>query len=402
MRYLFGIFRLDAERRELKADGRLVELEPQVFDVLEFLLRHRDRVVGRDELLATVWAGRMVSETAVGVRINAARQAIGDDGKAQRWIKTLMRRGFRFVGDVVQECDEHAQQPRPVSHFELLPPPPRRKVRYCRTADGVNIAYSSLGRGDALIRLPSMFNHLEFDWQNPLRAPLIHALRGACRQIRYDGRGTGMSDRDVATISFDGFLSDIEAVTRELRLSRYGLLGISSGAPIAIAHAARYPERVSHLILHGAYAVGRNRRGTVRESDLARARESLLRHGWGDVNSAYLRAYSSMFMPNAQPEQIRWLAAQQREATSAEVAVRLRRAWVDIDVHALLPKLKVPTLVLHCRHDAIVPYDEGRKIAAAIAGAKFVTIESENHIPQHTEPEWPRFVAEISGFLRGR
>lgn len=388
LQYVFENYTLDTARRELNCDGRTVPVEPQVFDLLEFLICNRERVVSRDDVLAAVWNGRIVSESALTTRMNAARVAIGDSGEAQRLIKTLPRKGFRFIGGVREQ-----QGPSPAACEG------DQNIKFCRTSDGFSIAMAMVGSGLPLVRATTWLNHLEFEWQDPIRSPMLHFFANRFRLIRYDGRGNGLSDNDVTELSIETFLRDLEAVVDATKLTRYALMGISQGAATAIAHAARHPDRVTKLVLFGAYALGRNKRLSKRELETAEAYVTLMRHGWGDENSSFIRMFSTLSVPNATPEQIRSFANLQRIATSPENAVRLRRACDDIDVVNLLPKISVPTLVLHCRHDHVVPYDEGRRVAAGIPNARFVTLESENHMPQPDDPAWPKFVGEIERFL---
>ncbi len=250
-----------------------------------------------------------------------------------------------------------------------------------------------------MVRTPTWFNHLEFDWRVQFRGALYRFLAERVRLIRYDGRGNGLSDRYVPDISFAGFERDLEAVVDALRLPRYALLGISQGASIAIAHAVRHPDRVSHLVLNGAYARGRNKRGSAKDHETGQAQLTLMRHGWGDEHSAYLKTFSTLYFPSASTEEIQALAQLQRMAMSAETAVRLRLACDDIDVADLLPRISVPTLVLHSRHDNAVPFAEGERLAAAIPHARFVALESDNHVPLPDEPAWPPFRSAIEAFL---
>jgi pimeloyl-ACP methyl ester carboxylesterase len=195
------------------------------------------------------------------------------------------------------------------------------------------------------------------------------------------------------------FARDLETVVDALALERFALLGISQGGAIAISYALRHPERVSKLILFGAFAQGRNKRGSEAEKEMAAAFVSMLRHGWGDEHSAFMQAFASVFIPKGSAEQIKWFADLQRMTTSAENAVRIRKACDDIDITDLLPKLRIPTLVLHCRHDNVAPFDQGRLLASAIPNARFVTLESDNHVVLSGEPAWPRLLEEIRSFL---
>ncbi len=390
MRYSFDDCLLDIDRRELSKGGELVATEPQVFDLLVFLLRHRDRVVSRDDLIEGVWNGRIVSESALASRINAARRAIGDDGAAQKLIKTIVRKGFRFVGEV-REDEAGAHAPVPLA----------QSISFCRTSDGVNIAVATVGNGPILVKTANWLNHLEHDWQSPIWLPMLQRLAARFRLVRYDGRGNGLSDRDVADISQDGFVRDLDAVIDTLDADRFALLGLSQGAAAAVTFAARHPNRVSRLVLYGAYAQGRNRRGSSEDATTAQAVLAMMQQGWGHADSAFMRAFSSLYLPNASREQVKSFADMQRLSTSGEIATRLRIACDDIDIIDLLPKIKVPTLVVHARHDQVAPLEQGRLIAAQIPGAKFITIDSENHVPVPGDPAWDRLMSEIEAFAAG-
>jgi DNA-binding winged helix-turn-helix (wHTH) protein/pimeloyl-ACP methyl ester carboxylesterase len=385
---------LDPGRRELRCEGALVAVEPQVFDLLVFLIRNRERVVSKDDLIAGVWDGRIVSDSTLTSRINAARRAIGDSGEQQRLIRTVARKGIRFVGEV-REGEMPSELSAPV-----LAPARNQEVRFCRTADGINLALATVGDGSPLIKVANWLTHIEYDWESPIWAPLLQQLAVHSRLIRYDGRGNGLADRDVAEISFPAFVRDLKTVVDAAGVERPALLGISQGAAVAIAFAVQHPERVSKLILFGGYAQGRNKRGSAAEAEMAQAFLTILRHGWGDEHSAFMSAFSSVFFPNGTPQHIKWLVDLQRVTTSPENAARIRKTCDDIDVVELLPKVQVPTLVLHCRHDNVAPLEQGRLIAASIPHAKFVTLESDNHVVLAHEPAWAKLVGEIEAFLK--
>jgi DNA-binding winged helix-turn-helix (wHTH) protein/pimeloyl-ACP methyl ester carboxylesterase len=391
MRVFFGPYTLDSGLRELHDGSAVVPVEPQVFDLIEFLIRNRDKVVSRDDLIENVWNGRIVSESTLATRINAARKAIGDDGAAQKLIKTVARKGFRFVGDISENGAASASS-------RAAAGTPAQKVIFCRTSDNVNIAVATVGEGPALLKTANWLNHLENDWHSPIWSPMLKRLASGFEVSRYDGRGTGLSDRDVTDISLPAFERDLEAVVEKLALRKFSLIGMSQGASTAIVHAVKHPERVSKLILYGAYAQGRNRRASPDEAVTAQTVLAMMRAGWGQEDSAFMRAFSSLYLPNGTREQIREFADLQRASTSAELAVRLRVACDDIDVVEYLPRVTVPTLVLHARRDQVVPVEEGRSIAAKIPGARFVTLESENHVPLPGEPAWEQLLSEIEAF----
>ena len=395
MQFQFGEFVLDIDRRELRCRAEPVAIEPQVFDLLVYLIRERERVVSKDDLIAAIWGGRIVSESTLASRINAARKALGDSGEAQGLIRTIPRKGFRFVGEV-NGAEAATPEPKPEA-----PPTPShvQDVTFCRTEDGIRLAVASVGQGEPLVKAANWLTHVEYDWESPVWSAFLHRLAERRRLIRYDGRGNGLSDRDIDDISFDAFVRDLECVVDAAGISRGALLGISQGAAVAIGYAVRHPERVSKLVLHGGYAQGRSKRGTPDDAEMARAFISIMRHGWGDEHSAFMRAFSSVYLPTGSPEQIKWFCDLQRITTSADNAVKIRAACDDIDVVELLPQIQVPTLVCHSRNDSVVPLEQGRLIAAAIPGAKFVTLESDNHMVLPGEPAWTRLVSEIETFL---
>jgi pimeloyl-ACP methyl ester carboxylesterase/DNA-binding winged helix-turn-helix (wHTH) protein len=392
VQYLFENQRLDANRRELRRDGELIAVEPQVFDLLLYLVQNRDRVVTKDDMIASIWEGRIVSDSTLDSRINAARQAIGDSGKQQRLIRTSARKGFRFVGELVeQNLDTQAAD---VKH--TLPSHVQQRVHFCTASDGVRIAYALAGQGMPLVKAANWLNHLEYDWQSPIWSHLLHALAAEYQLIRYDERGNGLSDWDVDDISFEGFVRDLESVIEATSLKRFALLGISQGCAFSVAYAVRHPERVSHMILYGGFARGRRKRDASQAETLM----ALVRQGWGQENPAFRQFFTSLFVPEGTAEQMQWLNDLQRITTSPKNAVRIMAATGDIDVSDLLPRVHVPTLVLHCRDDAVHPFDQGRQLAAGIPGARFVALEGRNHLLLENEPAWGRFLDEIKTFLR--
>jgi DNA-binding winged helix-turn-helix (wHTH) protein/pimeloyl-ACP methyl ester carboxylesterase len=396
MIFTFGSCEIDCDRRELRRHGAVTHVEPQVFDVLVHFVQHQDRVVSKDELVRAVWEGRFVSDDTITSRVSAARRAIGDSGAEQRLIRTVPRRGFRFVGAA---CDRNVRpgpdvRPTPSDGSSL-----QQSVRFCRASDHVHLAVATTGRGMPLVKTANWLNHIEFDWHSPVWSPLFSRLAAQCRLVRYDERGIGLSDRDVPEFSFESFVHDLETVVDECGLQRFALLGISQGVPVSIAYAVRHPERVSRLILCGGFAKGWHRRGSA--SDVARAEASvtLIREGWGQDNPAARQMFTSLIVPDATHEEMQWFNELERISASAETAIRLLRVIGDIDITELLPRVAVPTLVLHSRGDARVPFEHGLSLARAIPNARFVALESKNHLILSHERAWPRFIDEICGFL---
>ena len=400
MLFCFAAHTIDPTRREVRLRDEVVHVEPQVFDLLLYLIENRDRVVSKNELFAAVWQGRIVSDTTLSSRISAARRAIGDTGEKQAFIRTVPRRGFLFRGDQVELMEDAAT---PISTAHVFPQevdaPGRQKVTFCRTSTGLNLAVASVGDGPPLVKTANWLTHIDYDWQSPFHRPLFECLSRDNKLVRYDARGTGLSDRDAQNISFDAFVSDLETVVDALALERFSLLGMSQGAAVAVAYAARHPKRVNKLVLHGGYAQGRKRRGSVADEEQAQAFSTLMRYGWGQDHSAFMQAFTSIYVPKGTPEQVRWFTDLMRISTSAEMAVRIRDACDQIDVVDLLPKIRAPTLVTHSRYDHVAPFEQGRLLATSISGAMLVALESINHTILPDEPAWTTWTSEIEGFL---
>jgi class 3 adenylate cyclase/pimeloyl-ACP methyl ester carboxylesterase len=276
----------------------------------------------------------------------------------------------------------------------------KQQINYCRAFDGVRLAWSKVGAGPPLVKTANWMNHLEFDWEGSIISHLFVALARDFTLVRYDARGNGLSDWDVENVSLDAWVSDLEAVVDAAGLDRFPLWGMSQGCAINIAFAVRHPERVTHLILSGGFARGRYRRATNRlELEKAKALATLIRAGWGDDSPAFRQLFSSMFMPHGTKEQIEKFAERQRRTTSPECAYRYFETVSDFDVRDLLPKVSVPTLVMHVRGDQVQPFEAGRELAAGIPGAHFVALQGENHIPLENDPATPRMLEEIKLFL---
>jgi class 3 adenylate cyclase/pimeloyl-ACP methyl ester carboxylesterase len=272
-------------------------------------------------------------------------------------------------------------------------------VRFCTSPDGVQIAYASVGSGPPLVKAPNWMSHLEYDWKSPVWRHLMQELASDRTLIRFDQRGNGLSDRQVDDISFDRFVQDLETVVDAVGLDRFPLLGISQGCATSVAYAVRNPDRVSALVLYGGYSLGRKRARSAAEAEKADAYVTMIRHGWGQDNPSFRQLFTSAFMPDATPDQVNWFNELQRVSAAPEVAARIQTANNNIDVSELLPQVQVPTLVLHVRDDGIVPFESGRRLAASIPNARFVSLEGRNHLMLEDEPAWTRFVSEVQNFL---
>ena len=402
MIYIFDNYTLDGNKRELRDREVVIQLQPQVFDLLEFLLRNRDRVVSKDEMLAAVWGGRIVSESTLASRINAARSAIGDNGQDQRLIRTFLRKGARFVGlarEVQASGVAGTAKPERLADGSASGPSalPRQAVTFSQTDDGTNLAVASVGSGPVLVRAAHWGTHVEYDLQNPLTSPLLRRLAGHFHLVRYDGRGTRLSDWSVGEISLETFLDDLETVVDSLALERFALLGMHSGAAVSIAYAVRHPQRVSKLVLFGGYAQGHQQRNLSRDADLAKAMTVVL--GSSQEHPVFIRAFSSLWLPSGTPEQVEWFMDLARVSHSSESQAKFGMAVGKIDVIDLLPMVKVPTIVFHCIRDNLIPFSQGRLLACSIPNARFVPLDSENHALLSREPAWITMMEEMEAFL---
>jgi pimeloyl-ACP methyl ester carboxylesterase/DNA-binding winged helix-turn-helix (wHTH) protein len=390
--YHFGPFYLDVRERRLSRGDEVIPLRLKVFDTLLVLVENAGRLVTKQELLDSVWPETTVEENNLNHNVSVLRKALGERATGQQYIETVPRVGYRFVAPVDAAVPQTGASAASLAKA-------RQEIRYCTTSDGVRLAYATSGDGPPLVKASNWLTHLDFEWESPIWRHWYAALSRHHRLVRYDERGNGMSQRDVPDVSFDTWVRDLETVVDAAGLDQFPLLGISRGGPIAIAYAARHPERVTRLVLYGAFAVGVNHYGTPEQIEARRAFTSLVRLGWGLSNPAFCKTFTCRFLPEATPEHEKWFDELQRVSTSPENAARLMERDGDIDVRPLLSQVRTPTLVIHCDHDHAVVPERGRLLAASIPGARYVSLPSANHLLLEEEPAWSQFLAELGLFL---
>lgn len=399
MTYVFGDSEIDVDRYEVRRGGHAVSVEPQVFEVLRYLVEHRDRLVTKEELLDNVWGDRFVSESALTSRIKDARRAVGDDGQLQQVIRTVHGRGYRFVAEVSAPAEAEGAGAGSTTELERAAPLDQ-EVRFCRAADGTRLAYATVGRGPALVKAANWLSHLDYDWESPVWQHWWRELTQRYQLLRYDDRGCGLSDWVTAGYDLDTWVSDLATVVDAADLDRFALLGVSRGGPVAVAYAVRYPERVSRLVLYGTSSQGRRLRATspdqLAEADV---QIQLARLGWGSDIPAFRQVFAAQFIPHGTRELWDQFDELQRRTTSASNAAAYLAASTNLDATPYAPLVKAPTLVLHARGDRRVPLEAGRRFAGLIPDARFVTFEGDNHILLEDEPAWPRFLDELDRFL---
>ena len=369
---LAGSLELDETLFELRQNGHAVLLEPQAFDVLLHLVRHHDRVVPKEELMDEVWGGRFVSETAVTSRIKQVRRALGDDGHAQRIIRTLHGRGYRFVAEVAEMTETAEREPPapPAGSVERRPP-----VRYT-TSDGLHIAYQITGGGDRdIVLIPGFVSHLDLDWDDPRHAYFLDRLGSMGRLVRFDKRGTGMSDRPQGVPDLETRMHDVLAVMDAAGSEQAVVLGYSEGGPMALLLAATHPERVSSLVLYGAYA----RRTWAPD------------HPWGwdpDARVAYTEKLVTtwdweadllMRCPSGDRAMQQWWSRRMRAAATPTTVRALMEMNALVDVRALLPTVAAPTLVVNRTGDPLCRPEEAAYIAERVPGATLRLLEGADH-----------------------
>lgn len=275
----------------------------------------------------------------------------------------------------------------------------KQKIRLCTAHDGVRLAYAVSGSGPVLIKVGNWLTHLEFDLKSPVWGYLLEALSRDYTLVRYDQRGTGLSDWDVDSLTFEDQVRDLEAVVAAAGFEHFALLCISQGTPVGITYAARHPERVSQLILHGGYARGwRKRSSAAVHIEESETMMKLMEIGWGKNDPAWRQFFTSQFIPHGTPEQHDWFNELQRVSTSPANAVRMLRDFHEVDASPLLSQVRCPTLVLHATRDLRVPFAEGRLIAGGIEQSRFVPLDSDNHLMVEQDPTWLRWQDEVREF----
>jgi pimeloyl-ACP methyl ester carboxylesterase/DNA-binding CsgD family transcriptional regulator len=275
-----------------------------------------------------------------------------------------------------------------------------QRIQFCTSNDGVRIAFATAGHGPPLVRVNNWFTHLDIDWESPVWRHWLEAFTDRRMLVRYDPRGSGLSDRDATDFSIDAWVADLEAVVDELDLHRFPLIGLCQGSSVAIAFAARYPERVSRLVLYSGYLHGAYVDGVGEKiARQARMLSQMIEVGWGRESGAFREVFANLLMPDGGREQLKWIGELQRRSASPETACRLWDAFHAFDIRDEAPKITMPTLVFHARGDGMVPFEAGRSLAAMIPNARFVPLESKNHILLPREKAWTTFRRELDEFL---
>jgi len=396
MVYQFGRFQLDVAERRLHRDNELIPLRAKIFDTLCLLVENHGRLLRKDEMMSQLWPDSVVEENNLDHNISRLRHALGEGTNGDKFIETVPRQGYRFIAEVRKEQEPKLHALHPALPINDLP---EQDIRFFTTSDGVRLAYTVGGSGPPLIRAIDWLNHLDFEWKNPSRRQWFSEIMRHHTLLRYDQRGSGLSDWNVEDFSFERSLLDFEELIEATGFDQFSIIGSCQGGPIGAAYAARHPERVTKLILYGAFGRGWPAPGSM-ITEQFHAMLTLIRHGWGQNNPAFRQLWTTLFSPDASLAEAEWMNEFQRITSSPESAARMLAEFPLVDIMDLLPKVACPTLVIHSQDDAVVPSQEGSLMASRIRGARFVELPSRNHEVIPSEPAWEKFIDEISKFMQ--
>ncbi len=390
MEYRFAGCVLDTSRHRLTRDGEEVHVEPQVFELLKLLAERPGEVVTRDDIIGTVWNGRIVSDAAISARISAARAAVGDDGKAQAVIRTVQRVGLQLVVPV---------EAGPVEGDRKAAPELRQRIRYATSRDGTRIAWAQSGSGPPVLRAGHHVTNLERDWQSYIWRPEFERLSAAHTLVRYDIRGSGLSDALTPGAGIEQHVADMAAVIDAAGLDRFGMITTLQSTPVSVRYIAENPGRVTRLVVQCGYIRGRAHRENAPADPDSDPSIALLRQGWGDPANGYMRAWTSMFVPDATREELTEFIELMGAAAGPDHIVEQRRVVDTLEAEAYLGRVDVPTLVIHPRNCAAHPLAEGQRVARGIPGAELMVIECANVVCMPSEPVWEDQIAATLSFL---
>lgn len=276
-----------------------------------------------------------------------------------------------------------------------------RDIRFVAAPDGVQLATARYGAGPPLIKAATWLTHIDRVEPGSVHEALITEFAQRHTYVEYDTRGCGLSQRRVDDISVESWVADLEAVADAYGREPFTLLAFTCAVGVAVEYAARHPERVRSLILFGGFATSYHSTShpdpnVRREGDLMLELAAL---GWGNSSPACRQVFVSRFLPEATPAQWKAFDELQRATATPDVAVRQLRAMYSMNVKEAAARVRCPALVLHPKDDEMVRFEQGRRLASLIPGARFVPVPGRNHIPFPHEPAWDAFVRETREFL---
>jgi pimeloyl-ACP methyl ester carboxylesterase/DNA-binding winged helix-turn-helix (wHTH) protein len=394
--YTFGPFRLEPDERRLLRDRKLLPLAGKAFDALLVLVQGAGMLQTQRTLFARLWPDVVVDPNNLQYQISVIRRVLGSTPDVE--IETVRGQGYRLVADIRRGATDKAT-PRAKATSHVSAAFGRQRSYICKSADGARLAYALVGSGPPLIHAAHWLGHLELDWENPVWASWLDLLGKDRCLVRYDARGHGLSDRDLPSLTFESLVSDLGAVFDAAGIERAPVLGISQGAAVAAAYAARNPGRVSALVLLSGYARGWRVKGDPALIERYEAVVALMRQAWGADNAVVRQMFTTTFFPDCPPHHVDWFNELLRQTTTPANAAQMLSSLGHVDIRRELASIRASTLVLHNRGDMVVPMADGMELASGIPGARFVPLDSKGHFLHPDEPAWERCASELSSFL---
>ena len=399
--------------KALRAGGYEVWWDRQLHGGTEYSI-HIERVLAECHAVVVLWSRNSVAspwvrdEAAVGRDQGKLIPASLDGSEApigfrqyhtialRDWVQSRSRRVPASLHEALgQKVDAIRERNDETNHV----PDHKQEVKFCQTPDGVCLAYSRIGNGPPMVKTANWLNHLELELESPIWGHWFRGLSQFRTLVRYDARGNGMSDWEVRDLTFGAMVSDVATVVDAAEIESFDLIGISQGVPVAVAYAAKYPERVKRMVLVGGFAVGWANSQNAEAIKSWEAMVTLVKTGWGKDNAAFREMLTSMFFPEATPEEVVWWNKLQKASASPEGAHKLIRLLGDIDVRRQLPRISVPTMVMHTRDDAVVPFEAARTMAAQIPGARFIPLDDRSRLLTDHEAAWHKALQHVRNFL---
>lgn len=385
-RYRFSDLTLDVKQHTLVKSGVPVSIEPKVFDLLHLLLKNAGDLVSHDHMIAEIWQGRIVSDSAVSACVSAARRAVGDDGQKQAIIRTVARRGFTFCAPV--DLDQPSKS-RPLS---ALPP----RIQFTQNHEQESLAYALAGSGPPILFTTFGGTSIEADWSSPFFRPLFDALCAQNTLLRFDQIGSGHSDRDMNSVSVASLADDMLRAADAAGFDRFAVFSQSGSALSAVHLAAHHPDRVKALVLNGGYAEGRDLRP---ETSGTQEMFGVISEAWDKPDSSFLLAYSLLYFPEGPLDLAKDIVEIMNASCPAENMLKMRAALNAETVVELLPRVMCPTLIVHARKDSIHPLEQARKLASGIPNSELLVLDTANHVPMPNSTDWAAFLEATIQFL---
>lgn len=385
------------DKMELLDDsGNSIPIRAKALELLCFLAAHKNSVVSRESIGATIWPDTIVTDDSISQCIVVIRKALKDDDRSV--LETIPRRGYRIntnhAPTLKIESNTNDQQHQVENNLV----PDVVTAKFTNSYDGTRLAYAINGSGPVLLRAPHWMTHVVHEWNDCVFGPRLRSLAKELAVARYDGRGFGLSERSVSCGTEDDWVADMNAVVEAANLQNFAVTGNSGGAPTALKYAATCPERLSCLVILGGFMRGALSRGI--DKSHVEAFSQLIRDGWAGKNPAFRQLMSTQLFPDATPEQLLAFDDLQKAATDGKTAASLITRLASVDISDCLPKIRVPTLILHSEHDERQPFEQAVEMANLIPKAELHVMQTRNHVPLMNEPEFDRVIRITIDFVK--